>query len=163
MKIGCQLALILWMSSWGLTGCYRTVSTVDPAAQPERSGRALIESTKAGDLNAVTTLLDEGVPPNAVVNTNTALTFAARDGQLAIAQTLIARGADINWIDGEGVTPLILASFKGHVDVAKLLLAHGADPTVRDQWQRTALDYALRRGETDEIAQLLQEASPTDD
>jgi len=97
------------------------------------------------------------LPPNAVVQTNTALTFAARDGELEIAQILIDWGADVNWIDGEGVTPLILASFKGHREVVVLLLAHNADVTVQDQWQRTALDYALRRGETDAIAQMIQD------
>lgn len=68
---------------------------------------------------------------------------------------LVEAGADVNWIDGEGVTPLILAAFKGHEDIARLLLEQGADTTIRDQWDRTALDYALRRGDTDPIVQLL--------
>ncbi|MEO1181334.1 MAG: ankyrin repeat domain-containing protein, partial [Cyanobacteria bacterium J06636_28] len=61
--------------------------------------------------------------------------------------------------DGEGVTPLILASFKDHIELVQLLLEHGADVTVRDQWHRTALDYALRRGESDPIVQLLKSSN----
>ena len=87
---------------------------------------------------------------------NTALTYAARDGFTEIAQLLVDSGADINWIDGEGVTPLILASFKDHIEIVQLLLDHGANGAITDQWNRTALDYALRRGETDAIAQLLR-------
>lgn len=117
---------------------------------------ALIEATLAGDLDDVRQLLEQGADPNLVHHTNTALTYAARDGFTEIARLLIDYGGDVNWIDGEGVTPLILASFKAHIDLVELLLAHGADVTVRDQWDRTALDYALRRGEADPIVQLLE-------
>ncbi|NET35384.1 MAG: ankyrin repeat domain-containing protein [Cyanothece sp. SIO1E1] len=159
-----QLTVISLVGLAMVAGCNHpaTITATTPASNEitpvsaENAGAALINATQAGDLQTVEMLLANGVDPNAVVNTNTALTFAARDGQLAIARTLINQGADVNWIDGENVTPLILASFKGHVELVKLLLAHGANPTIRDQWHRTALDYALRRGEDDEIAQLLQ-------
>ncbi|MGB0561003.1 MAG: ankyrin repeat domain-containing protein [Spirulinaceae cyanobacterium] len=128
-----------------------------PTPAPDSLGVALIEATKANHREQVQRLLAQGVDPNTVVHTNTALTYAARDGHLAIARLLINHGADVNWIDGEGVTPIILSSFKGHVALTRLLLAHDADITVRDQWNRTALDYALRRGEDDEIVRLLRE------
>lgn len=117
----------------------------------------LIAATLAGDVEHVRSQLQQGTDPNLVYNTNTALTYAARDGFTKIALVLIDHGADVNWIDGEGVTPLILASFKDHLDLVQLLLAHGADTTIKDQWNRTALDYALRRGEGDPIVQLLRE------
>ncbi|MEA5466671.1 ankyrin repeat domain-containing protein [Leptothoe sp. PORK10 BA2] len=119
----------------------------------------LIAATLAGDVENVRSQLQQGTDPNLVHNTNTALTYAARDGFTEIALVLIDHGADVNWIDGEGVTPLILAAFKNHLDLVQLLLAHGADPTVKDQWHRTALDYALRRGEADPIVQLLRPAN----
>ena len=117
----------------------------------------LIEATKRGDLAAVEALLAAGTVPDGHDRfNNTALIFAARDGFTAIARVLIAAGATVNWIDGEGVTPLILASFKNHPDIVSLLLDHGADPTIRDQWDRQALDYALRRGTDDPIARIIQ-------
>ncbi|MEM9002941.1 MAG: ankyrin repeat domain-containing protein [Cyanobacteria bacterium P01_F01_bin.86] len=142
----------------GMLSC--TIATQPPTTPASEALPAspppLIEATLAGDVETVRSLLQEGTDPNLVYHTNTALTYAARDGFIAIARVLIDAGAEVNWIDGEGVTPLILASFKNHVELAELLLDHGADVTVRDQWDRTALDYALRRGEADAIAQLLQ-------
>lgn len=133
-----------------------TTSTTASSPTTLTSPPPLIEATLAGNLDDVRSLLNAGSNPNGVYHTNTALTYAARDGFLDIARILIDAGANVNWIDGEGVTPLILSSFKEHVELAQLLLDHGADPTIRDQWNLSALDYALQRGETDPIAQLLQ-------
>lgn len=124
--------------------------------EPTPAPSPLIAATLANDITEVRSLLASGTDPNQVYHTNTALTYAARDGFTGIARLLLDYGAEVNWIDGEGVTPLILAAFKGHTELAQLLLDHGADPTIVDQWHRTALDYALRRGEADAIAQMLQ-------
>ena len=75
---------------------------------------------------------------------------------MEIAKSLITAGADVNWVDGEGVTALILASFKNHPELAELLLANGADKSVVDSFGRTAVDYALRRGTKDSITLMLQ-------
>ena len=72
------------------------------------------------------------------------------------ARALVAAGASVNWLDGEQVTPLILAAHKNHPAVARLLLDAGADPAPRDRWGRQALDYALRRGADDPIARLIR-------
>lgn len=155
------LKILLWLTLCGvsvllLEGCTfpkQQTEVIPPAAAD--TAPQLIQATLAGDGDTVETLLEQGTDPNLVYNTNTALTYAARDGFTKTARLLIDHGADVNWIDGEGVTPLILASFKDHIEIVQLLLAHGADVTIRDRWNRTALDYALRRGEEDAIAQLL--------
>ncbi|MEM6434790.1 MAG: ankyrin repeat domain-containing protein [Cyanobacteria bacterium P01_D01_bin.115] len=139
-----------------LSGCQHFQASSDSTEITTSAPPPLIEATLAGELDAVRSHLQTGTDPNVVYNTNTALTYAARDGFTEIAHELIEAGAEVNWIDGEGVTPLILAAFKGHTELAALLLNHGADPTVKDQWDRTALDYALRRGEDDPIVHLLQ-------
>lgn len=137
--------------------CIPLLHHVTKVDEPTMETPALIVATLAGQVEEVNKLLQQGTDPNLVYNTNTALTYAARDGFTEIARVLIDHGADVNWIDGEGVTPLILASFKNHIELVQLLLAHGADKTIKDQWDRTALDYALRRGEADPIVQLLWE------
>lgn len=144
-------------------GCDRAQPISQPTnpeeRQPTPAPPPLIEATLAGNLEDVRSQLQAGTDPNLVYRTNTALTYAARDGFTEIARLLLDSGADVNWIDGEGVTPLILASFKGHENLVRLLLERGAEIDIQDQWNRTALDYALRRGETDAIAKLLQQAS----
>jgi len=84
-----------------------------------------------------------------------ALIGAAKQGDLASVQALLAGGADPDAYDRVNNTALIFAAFKGHLEIARLLLEHGADPATRDQWGRRALDYALRRGPDDPIATLL--------
>ncbi|NEQ42911.1 MAG: ankyrin repeat domain-containing protein [Leptolyngbya sp. SIOISBB] len=152
--VGMTIALFIPLTACQLT----TKNPATPNAEriTETEPPPLIAATLEGDEVTVRSLLDAGTDPNLIYHTNTALTYAARDGHTDIARVLITTGADVNWIDGEGVTPLILAAFKGHVELAALLLNHGADTTVVDQWSQTALDYALRRGEDDAIAQLIQ-------
>ena len=62
----------------------------------------------------------------------------------------------VDWQDDEQVTPLILASSRNHPEIVTLLLSHGAIPAIQDQWGRTALDYAERRGTDDPIAAMLR-------
>lgn len=117
----------------------------------------LVDAARAGDKSVISELLAAGADPDSFdSNRNTALTYAARDGLVDSAELLIKKGADVNWLDGEGVTPLILAAFKNHPEVVRLLLAHGADKSVVDQFGRTAIDYALKRGNSDPIAKLLR-------
>ena len=133
-------------------------------AAPARAEPPLVEAAKRGDLAAAVALLaGEADPDSHDRNRNTALTFAARDGHFDMAAALIAAGATVDWQDGERVTPLILAAHKNHPGVVRLLLNQGADPSIRDQWDRTALDYAQRRGADDPIARMIAAAAETQD
>ncbi len=58
---------------------------------------------------------------------NTALMFAARAGDAASVQLLVAAGADVDAADAWGVSALALAAHAGHRGVAEALLAAGAD------------------------------------
>ncbi len=164
--MGKEISLFLYLMAWivpalffGIAGCDRNIPPQHSSVTLARSVPSpLIEATLAGDLEKVRSLLQSGTDPNIVHNTNTPLIYVARDGLTVIVSLLIDSGADINWIDGEQVTPLILASLKDHREIVELLLKHGADTTIIDQWDRTALDYALRRGEADPIVQLLRSA-----
>jgi ankyrin repeat protein len=66
-----------------------------------------------------------------------ALVVAAKFGQVAVLEKLLARGVDVNsrpaqrgWPDG--VTALHQAAWHGKIDAVRCLLDHGADPTLRD-------------------------------
>ena len=52
---------------------------------------------------------------------------AAKSGDLAAVKTLLAKGADVNAKDGDGLTALIAAAGEGQLEVVRLLLNKGAD------------------------------------
>jgi ankyrin repeat protein len=70
----------------------------------------------------------------------TALLFAARDGQIDAARSLLEGGADINQVSAsEKTSPLVMAVMNGHFDLAKLLVDWGADPNLSNELGLTAL------------------------
>jgi hypothetical protein len=64
----------------------------------------------------------------------TPLHWAAMDGHLEMARSLIKAGADVNALSQEKVSPLYLAAQKGHVEIAKLLLDNRADPNAAAEY-----------------------------
>ncbi len=73
----------------------------------------------------------------------TALLFAARQGNVESAQTLLDGGADVNQVSGDKTSPLLMATINGHFDLAAMLLARGADPKLPSAAGATPLYAAL--------------------
>jgi ankyrin repeat protein len=73
----------------------------------------------------------------------TPLLFAAREGCLECARSLIEAGAKIDLPDPKGVTALFLAIDNFHFDTAKVLIEAGANPNKWDWWGRTPLYSAV--------------------
>jgi uncharacterized protein len=71
------------------------------------------------------------------------LLYAARDGRLEIARMLLDAGADIEYVDGNGITPLLSAITNNHPDVARLLIDRGANVKATDWYGRTPLWTAV--------------------
>jgi ankyrin repeat protein len=57
---------------------------------------------------------------------NTPICWAAYFGYIDIVQLLITSGADINTINSDGKTPLVIATERGNINVRKALIAAGA-------------------------------------
>ena len=64
---------------------------------------------------------------------------AARADNVKVVQSWIDSKADLNQVDEQGYTALILASYNGSPNVTALLLQHGASAEFRDRTGRTAL------------------------
>lgn len=73
----------------------------------------------------------------------TALSFAAREGDIETAKVLLDHGVDINIVDGEKTSPLVIALMNKQYTFAKFLLDRGADPNIADTFGRGALFAAI--------------------
>ena len=79
-----------------------------------------------------------------------------RRGHLKAVALLLDRGAKVDAMDGEGVTPLILASYRGQTEVVKLLLERGADVNAREKRNGlSSLSHAVGRGDKELVKVLL--------
>ena len=87
----------------------------------------------------------------------TALHYAAFGGHTEICRFLLDHKADIDAKSPNGTTPLMLAARQGHYDTVKLLLSQVAEPNARNEAGATALSMALRNKNMD-IATLLRQA-----
>jgi ankyrin repeat protein len=72
--------------------------------------------------------------------------WAAKNGQLAAVQWLLAKGASINAADMYGGTPLSYAIGDDHLRLAKWLIEHGADVNASGANRRMPLHTAASRG-----------------
>jgi ankyrin repeat protein len=82
---------------------------------------------------------DKWLPPGGW----TPLLLAARESCVACVDVLAAAGADLNVVDPERHTALIVALTNGHFDVAGRLIDHGADLDMQDEVGQTALWAAV--------------------
>jgi Meckel syndrome type 1 protein len=71
---------------------------------------------------------------------------AARGGDLAQLERLLAQGAVINAPDETGKTPLMLAAIHGQGPMVRRLLALGANPSLVDRDGLNAAQHARRLG-----------------
>ncbi len=88
------------------------------------------------------------------------LTDAAKRGDAAAVQALVASGANVNESvihadDTPGETALIIAIGQGHRDVAAVLMAMGADINKKGFYRNTALKVASGIGDVDLVQALL--------
>ena len=72
----------------------------------------------------------------------TPLVYAAREGCLECAETLVEAGAKVNETTNYGWSPLLVATQNRHYILAKYLLDHGADPNLPNKGGWTPLYLA---------------------
>lgn len=99
-------------------------------------------------------LLDAGANANEVISQQTlpvpALSRVTQLGDVETMRVLLDRGADPNLKGARGLTALMMAAATTpDATMVRLLLEKGANVGTRDDNGHTALDWALRLGETD--------------
>src|SRR5207237_991258 len=122
--------------------------------------RACRPDVSTNELHRVTVLLDYGASLDDRGRYGlTALHYAVRGGKLPLIQLLLERGAEVDAMDGDGLTPLLhLAKTRSRADplpVMELLAASGADIDARDETQGTLLMHFARQGKAEPLQWLL--------
>ena len=77
------------------------------------------------------------------------------DAPTKTIELILARGADVNSIDVQSNTALIIAAHKGRSEIAQLLLVSGADGNRANKQGQTALSLALMHVHSDIVESLL--------
>jgi len=80
---------------------------------------------------------------------------AAQGGNTQDCESLIEIGADVNWKNNDGDTPLLAACRRGHAETIALLLAYGSNANVFGNDSLTPLHVCTRRGDVDSVNILL--------
>ena len=85
----------------------------------------------------------------------TLLHLVAFKHQTEVAALLIASGADVNAVDGQGTTPIYMPVVEGDKAMVKLLLEKGADPNARERNRGDTLLHAAAVAGRLDVAELL--------
>jgi ankyrin repeat protein len=89
------------------------------------------------------------------------LCAAAQGGNTEDCESLLEIGANVEWRNADGDTPLLSAVRRGHAETAALLLVHGADLNARGHDGLTPLHVVCRNGDVRTMNVLLNAgASP---
>jgi hypothetical protein len=86
-----------------------------------------------------------------------ALFTAILKGRIAVVQSLLNQGVNVNVLTISGKTPLMAAAYKGYSDIIQMLLDNGADVNAKDGRNDTAIKIAARGGYT-RIVEMLKKA-----
>lgn len=101
-----------------------------------------------GHRDTVNLLLQRGHQINAF-NDGSALSSAAKRGDIQMVQLYLDGGADVNSTRERKKTALYKATKSGHIDIVKLLLQAGAEiHPKKDQWEWAPLYAAISKGHT---------------
>jgi len=115
-------------------------------------------AAESGDMSRVLQSLEEGSPEYSDDKGRAALHWAVRHDQEALAQALLANGANPNAIgDSDQTLLMVAAHHEVSTTILRLLLDHGADPNIQDSGEsQSALHFAIQRGNYEKIAALLE-------
>ena len=140
-----------------LTAAILAAGLVWPRPAYAQSAPAIIEASKAGDVETMRALVAEGTNIDVPQGDGaTALHWAAHRNDLDAATLLIEAGADVNAANALGATPLWLAAINGSAPMVERLLESGANPNASLKMGETPLMTAARSGDVETVERLLE-------
>ena len=80
----------------------------------------------------------------------------AESGNYKEIKKLLESGEDVNRLDNNKISPLMLASFNGHKDIVELLIKNNADVNIVNDYNYSAIMAAASRGHLDIFNMLLE-------
>jgi ankyrin repeat protein len=118
----------------------------DPGVYLPDQGSPLHFSATAIDTAGISILLEHGAAVDSLTSySQTPLLYAAAYGSSRRhAELLLAAGADPNFKDRDGMTPLHWTAVSGNVEVATAILTHGGDADITDGHGDTVLSLSIR-------------------
>ena len=99
---------------------------------------------------------------NGATALHVAINWAVLQDHVAILQSLIDSGANVNAKDKQGVTALHWAVYKAHEEIAHLLIDKGADVNAKEKSGVTALHTAVQKGHVAMVELLLDKEADVD-
>jgi uncharacterized protein len=133
---------VLLLTCISSNGCYPSV--------PKNS------SVPVAEVSNKTAANEEALTKTEGMMSQDAFFRAINIGDSASVQRGLRQGIDVNVLDPEGHTPLMLASFEGHASMVDVLIQAGAKIDQRDSMQRTALFYAASGTNVESVDSLLR-------
>ena len=127
----------------------------------------LLLAAQGGHYDSIRALLEYGADINAIYNKKTALMLAIEgwshlnDGRAAVIELLIDKGINIDMVDEDGDTALMISAHRNRLyeslRIFQIILKKGADISIRNTGGETVLMIAAANTDFDVIECLLQE------
>jgi ankyrin repeat protein len=134
-------------SSEGMTECLKVIlSSKGDANLKDRWGSTPLQDALNGGFLGTCKLLRSFGGDLGLEDPAGLLCSCASDGDTPRMQQLLDYRIDVNCGDYDLRTALHLASTEGRLTVVSFLVAHGADVNVKDRWNSTPLEDAIRNG-----------------
>jgi len=125
------------------------------------SGEHLNKAVLKLDLTELNRILDSG---EVQVDTPDKYGFsplmqASQKGLIDMVETLLSKGADVNFQNDSGKTSLMLACYAGKLESVKELRHNSASYNLQDKGGSTALHWAMDKGDTELIEWLIEDGA----
>lgn len=127
----------------------KILTTLEDKANLHKTTRNMYPPVKSGDNVKLVQMLSLGYSPNqrfTEAEGGMPLHVAAAEGHVLTAHILVQAGAEIDTLDEEQNSALMIACINGSHEVVKYLLQAGADPSLKGDDDMTSLHLATQSG-----------------